>query len=79
MGYVALTLKLKANLLITRPLTIIPNKFANIICCYDALNTLAQMNAHYKMLKGYQQRRGNWTVNYTGTQSFITTLSYSLA
>ena len=23
--------------------------------------------------------RGHWTVNYTGTQSFITTLSYSLA
>ena len=27
----------------------------------------------------YQGGRGHWTVNYTGTQSFISTLSYSLA
>ena len=27
----------------------------------------------------YQGGRGHWTVNYIGTQSFIITLSYSLA
>ena len=29
--------------------------------------------------KNLQGGTGHWTVNYTGTQSFITTLSYSLA
>ena len=27
----------------------------------------------------YSGREGQWTVNYSGTQSFITMLSYSLA